>query len=135
MYSTRYLRRPTLRSATWVKNESIKRFSTNRHTKQSQSSSKDLPLYRESHSPPFLTRHDADLLHPGKLLEAWTQTPTKWYPLPLAVGAVLLVGIQYRHKLAKSEKEVQVDDEGKEIIKLKGPWHVRPRPLFPLIYI
>jgi len=57
---------------------------------------------------------------------AWTETPTKWYPLPLAVGALLLVVIQYRKKTARAEAEVHVDDEGHhEVIKLKGPWHVR----------
>jgi hypothetical protein len=30
-----------------------------------------------------------------KLINAWTKPPTKWYPLPLAIGALLLV-IQYR---------------------------------------
>lgn len=60
----------------------------------------------------------------GRLMLAWTKTPTKWYPLPLAVGAILLVVIQYRKKVARSENEVHVDDEGREVIKLKGPWHV-----------
>ena len=64
-------------------------------------------------------------LHAGKLLQAWSQTPTKWYPLPLAVGALLLVAIQYRHKFQRGQKEVHVNDEGAEIIKLKGPWQVR----------
>ncbi|KAF9221233.1 phosphatidylserine decarboxylase [Gyrodon lividus] len=57
-----------------------------------------------------------------KLVSAWTQTPTKWYPLPLAVGALLLVMIQYHKKMARAEKEVHVDEEGHEVIKLKGPW-------------
>ena len=65
-----------------------------------------------------------NLFNEGKLLAAWTQTPTKWYPLPLAVGALLLVALQYRHKLARAEKEVHVDDKGHEVIKLKGPWQV-----------
>lgn len=55
-------------------------------------------------------------------MNAWTQTPTKWYPLPIAVGALLLVVIQYRRRLG--EKEVYVDDEGHEVVKLKGPWAV-----------
>jgi phosphatidylserine decarboxylase len=46
----------------------------------------------------------------------------KWNPLPWFVGALLLVVIQYRrHHL---EKEVQVDEDGHEVIKLKGPWQV-----------
>lgn len=60
-----------------------------------------------------------------KLINAWTQTPTKWYPLPLAVGALLLVAIQYRKKSKRARKEVDVDEDGMEVIKLKGPWAVR----------
>lgn len=56
-------------------------------------------------------------------MDAWTQTPTKWYPLPIAVGALLLVALQYRRKSRRS-KEVQLDENGMEIIKLKGPWQV-----------
>lgn len=62
-----------------------------------------------------------------KLINAWTQTPTKWYPLPIAVGALLLVAIQYRKKSARS-KEVQVDEHGLEVVRLKGPWHVSRSP-------
>jgi hypothetical protein len=46
----------------------------------------------------------------------------KWNPLPWFVGALLLLLIQYRRH--RSEKEVQVDDDGYEVIKLKGPWQV-----------
>jgi phosphatidylserine decarboxylase len=46
----------------------------------------------------------------------------KWNPLAWFVGALLLVLIQYRrHRL---EKEVHVDEDGHEVIKLKGPWQV-----------
>jgi len=61
----------------------------------------------------------------GKVINAWTQTPTKWYPLPIAVGALLLVAIQYRKKSRRARKEVDVDDDGLEVVRLKGPWHVR----------
>ena len=71
-------------------------------------------------------------IHTGKLITAWTKTPTKWYPLPLAVGALLLVAIQYHKKSARAQKEVHVDEEGREVIKLKGPWQVRTRVLLIL---
>lgn len=73
-------------------------------------------------------------LRTGKIVTAWTQTPTKWYPLPLAVGALLLVVMQY-HKMSRAQKEVHVDEEGREVIKLKGPWQVCTRVSFivPLI--
>lgn len=80
--------------------------------------------------PPLPSSHGVPLYR--RLMLAWTKTPTKWYPLPLAVGAILLVVIQYRKKVARAENEVHVDDEGREIIKLKGPWHVHVIGALPL---
>lgn len=57
-----------------------------------------------------------------RLADAWQNTPTTWYPLPIAAGALLLIFIQYRRKSAT--KEVVVDEHGNEVIRLKGPWHV-----------
>ncbi|KZT68841.1 phosphatidylserine decarboxylase [Daedalea quercina L-15889] len=56
-----------------------------------------------------------------RLADAWNHTPTKWYPLPVAVGALLLIVLQYR-RTRRSEKEVQLDENGLEVVKLKGPW-------------
>ncbi|KII86269.1 hypothetical protein PLICRDRAFT_114620 [Plicaturopsis crispa FD-325 SS-3] len=64
-----------------------------------------------------------------RLLNAWTETPTIWYPIPLAVGALLLVAVQFRKKL---KREVHVDEEGREVIKLKGPWQVHVLGALPL---
>ena len=62
---------------------------------------------------------------PGRVINAWTQTPTTWYPIPIAVGAILLVVIQYRRtRRAHSSPQVDVDQDGVEVIKLKGPWQV-----------
>ena len=84
-----------------------------------------------SASAPFTHTHI--LIHPAsrmfvsterlsRLSSAWRHTPMKWNPLPWFVGALLLVLIQYRrHRL---EKEVHVDEDGHEVIKLKGPWQV-----------
>jgi hypothetical protein len=63
-------------------------------------------------------------LSTGKIITAWTETPTKWYPLPLAVGALLLVALQYRKKVKQAQKEVHLDENGVEVVRLKGPWHV-----------
>ncbi|PFH46493.1 hypothetical protein AMATHDRAFT_69742 [Amanita thiersii Skay4041] len=67
-----------------------------------------------------------------KLINAWTETPTKWYPLPLAVGALLLVALQYRKKVRRAQKEVMLDENGVEVVKLKGPWHVHVLGALPL---
>jgi phosphatidylserine decarboxylase len=66
-----------------------------------------------------------------RLLNAWNGTPTKWYPLPLAVGALLLVAMQLRRRV-RGGKEVLVDDEGVQVIKLKGPWQVHVLGALPL---
>lgn len=68
----------------------------------------------------------------GKLINAWTKTPTKWYPLPLAVGALLLVAMQYRKKAkrAQAQLEADLDENGYEVIKLKGPWQVSKQYIF-----
>ncbi|KAJ7489530.1 phosphatidylserine decarboxylase 1 [Mycena latifolia] len=64
-----------------------------------------------------------------KIINAWTETPIVWYPIPIAVGALVLVAIQYRKK---ARKEVHVDDDGNEIIRLKGPWQVHVLGALPL---
>ncbi|KZT24361.1 phosphatidylserine decarboxylase [Neolentinus lepideus HHB14362 ss-1] len=65
-----------------------------------------------------------------RLSAAWRNTPTKWYPLPIAVGALLLVAVDYRkNHLAK---EVHVDENGNEVVRLKGPWHVHVIGALPL---
>ncbi|KIY66734.1 phosphatidylserine decarboxylase 1 [Cylindrobasidium torrendii FP15055 ss-10] len=93
-----------------VKNQGIRRaYSTG---PDPESTGASLPLYK-------------------KLVNAWTQTPTKWFPLPLAVGALLLVAMQYRKNSARA-KEVVVDEHGIEVVKLRGPWHVHVIGALPL---
>ncbi|KDQ51319.1 hypothetical protein JAAARDRAFT_62535 [Jaapia argillacea MUCL 33604] len=65
-----------------------------------------------------------------RLSAAWKDTPTKWYPLPLAVGALLLVAIDYRKN--HTGKEVHLDEHGNEVVKLKGPWQVHVLGALPL---
>ncbi|KAI0078547.1 phosphatidylserine decarboxylase [Panus rudis PR-1116 ss-1] len=66
-----------------------------------------------------------------RLGRAWSETPTKWYPLPLAAGALLLIILQYR-KRASAEPEVHLDEDGHEVVKLKGPWQVYVIGALPL---
>ncbi|KAI0762502.1 phosphatidylserine decarboxylase [Fomes fomentarius] len=65
-----------------------------------------------------------------RLVEAWQNTPTKWYPLPVAAGALLLIVLQYRKR--STAREVVVDEHGHEVIRLKGPWHVHVIGALPL---
>ncbi|KAJ7198798.1 phosphatidylserine decarboxylase 1 [Mycena pura] len=72
---------------------------------------------------------DAGLPLYRKIIQAWTETPITWYPIPIAVGALVLVAVQYRKK---TRKEVLVDEDGNEIIRLKGPWQVHVLGALPL---
>ncbi|KAI0932815.1 hypothetical protein AcW1_000169 [Taiwanofungus camphoratus] len=65
-----------------------------------------------------------------RLVDAWRGTSTKWYPLPVAVGALLLIVIQYRRR--STEKEVHVNEHGQEVVRLKGPWQVYVLGSLPL---
>ncbi|KAF7303714.1 Phosphatidylserine decarboxylase proenzyme 1, mitochondrial [Mycena indigotica] len=77
--------------------------------------------------PPDPTNTEQPLYR--KLLNAWSDTPVTWYPIPIAVGALVLVAIQYRKK---ARKEVHVDEDGNEVIRLKGPWQVHVLGALPL---
>jgi hypothetical protein len=76
------------------------------------------PPFRISYSPPASRM----FVSTERLSSAWRHTPMKWNPLPWFVGALLLVLIQYRRH--RAEKEVHVDEDGHEVIRLKGPWQV-----------
>lgn len=77
-----------------------------------------LPLYRACRVLRCDRRAKCDT---GKIINAWIDTPVTWYPIPIAVGALVLVAVQYRKR---TRKEVYVDADGNEVIKLKGPWQV-----------
>ncbi|KLO17578.1 phosphatidylserine decarboxylase [Schizopora paradoxa] len=71
-----------------------------------------------------------------KIADAWRNTPTKWYPLPIFVGALLLVAINYRHRRTQSprdgEEKMHVDRDGNEVIRLRGPLQVHVLGALPL---
>ena len=56
-----------------------------------------------------------------RVADAWKSTRTEWYPLPWFVGACLLVFLQYRRT---AKKEVDVGEDGEQVVKLRGPWQV-----------
>ncbi|WVQ90521.1 phosphatidylserine decarboxylase [Cryptococcus gattii] len=70
-----------------------------------------------------------------KVAQAWS-TPTKWYPIPIALGALVLLAVQYR-KQTRGEIEVETQGpEGAVIRKsgdrVDGPWQVRVLGALPL---
>ncbi|KAI0264967.1 phosphatidylserine decarboxylase-domain-containing protein [Gloeopeniophorella convolvens] len=66
-----------------------------------------------------------------RLSAAWRHTPTKWYPLPWFVGALVLLVLQ-QYRRARRDREVLVDEDGHEVIRLKGPWQVHVLGALPL---
>jgi hypothetical protein len=97
--------------------------SSDTETRGPQFSPPGTPLIR---TPPTFLVSTSPLIPPSteRLINAWKNTPTTWYPIPVAVGALLLVVLQYRRKMSRASKEVNVDEEGREVIKLRGPWQV-----------
>lgn len=68
------------------------------------------------------TTHSAD-----QLKRAW-KTPTKWKPIPVALGALVLLAVQFRHSLLGID-EPEVTKQGKDgaVLKPDGPWQVSRR--------
>lgn len=57
----------------------------------------------------------------------WNETPLKWAPLPVLLGAVVLVGVQAHRQWQRNERivsETLVDATGQPV-RVKGPWSVR----------
>ncbi|CAE7224406.1 unnamed protein product [Rhizoctonia solani] len=70
-----------------------------------------------------------------RLRDAWQNTPTKWYPLPIGVGAVLLAVIHYRHQhnLAANVGESGVLYTGAgDAVRISKPWQVHVLAALPL---
>ncbi|RPD59497.1 phosphatidylserine decarboxylase [Lentinus tigrinus ALCF2SS1-6] len=99
------------RSGAFIRRSTVRFLSQESRNNYDNSTGSHIPLYR-------------------RLVEAWQNTPTKWYPLPVAAGALLLIVIQYRKR--STAREVVVDEDGHEVIKLKGPWHVHVIGALPL---
>ena len=65
----------------------------------------------------------------GRLASAWRVSASsasahaKWYPIPVALGALVLVFFRYKKRM--DSKEVHVDENGEEVVRLRGPWQVR----------
>ncbi|WVO14410.1 phosphatidylserine decarboxylase [Cryptococcus depauperatus] len=63
-------------------------------------------------------------------------TPIKWYPIPIALGALVLLAVQYR-KQRREDIQVESQGEGGAIIKrsgkkVDGPWQVQVLGALPL---
>ncbi|THH10570.1 hypothetical protein EW145_g1225 [Phellinidium pouzarii] len=73
-----------------------------------------------------------------KLTDAWKNTPTKWYPLPVLVGALLLVALNFRKRQnrsspeGQSEEPMHVDRDENDVVRLRGPLQVYVIGALPL---
>ncbi|KAJ9127914.1 hypothetical protein QFC24_000199 [Naganishia onofrii] len=75
----------------------------------------------------------------GRLASAWKDTPTKWYPIPIALGAAVLVAVQYRKSsphVSTVNDRIEVTGDGERganvQVKSTGPWQVRVLGALPL---
>ncbi|TIA78122.1 hypothetical protein E3P92_03956 [Wallemia ichthyophaga] len=66
-----------------------------------------------------------------RLKMAWKDTPTKWYPLPIGIGAALLAFLSMRNRNWSTNNEPQVVFDG-QAMKLQGPWQVHVIGALPL---
>ncbi|KAI0757522.1 phosphatidylserine decarboxylase [Daedaleopsis nitida] len=115
-FSTLFTRRAAFkghlaRSGAFIRRSTARFLSQDTRNNYDNSTGARLPLYK-------------------RLVQAWQNTPTKWYPLPVAAGALLLIVLQYRKR--STAREVVVDEHGNEIVRLKGPWHVHVIGALPL---
>ncbi|KAF8603760.1 phosphatidylserine decarboxylase [Ceratobasidium sp. AG-I] len=70
-----------------------------------------------------------------RLRDAWKNTPTKWYPLPIGVGAVLLAVIQFRKQnpgLITGHGEGILYTGAGDAVRISGPWQVHVLAALPL---
>ncbi|KAF8705175.1 Phosphatidylserine decarboxylase proenzyme 3, partial [Rhizoctonia solani] len=74
-----------------------------------------------------------------RIRDAWRNTPTKWYPLPVGVGAVLLAVIHYRRQhtgaagvFATTGDTGVVYTGAGDAVRISGPWQVHVLAALPL---
>ncbi|KAH7103111.1 phosphatidylserine decarboxylase [Auriculariales sp. MPI-PUGE-AT-0066] len=85
-------------SRTWLVTHSTRTFTTTRRHDDEQKQNEHLPLRK-------------------RLAQAWRETPIKWSPLPIGIGALLLVALNFRKQRQRDAGPV-VDGDG----QLRGRW-------------
>ncbi|EPQ28818.1 uncharacterized protein PFL1_03621 [Pseudozyma flocculosa PF-1] len=72
----------------------------------------------------------------SRLSTAWKSTPTKWYPIPVLLGAVVLIGVQARKDYVAEQEGRGVGhkivDENGQVVRMSGPWTVYVIGALPL---
>lgn len=71
-----------------------------------------------------------------KVFRSWSGTPIKWYPIPILLGAVVLVGVQARRSYVAEQNGkgvgTKIVDENGQVVKMQGPWTVYVIGALPL---
>lgn len=71
----------------------------------------------------------------ARLGRSWRSTPTVWYAIPTALGALVLVAINQIHKASPvvSQQDKVIVGEGENVrLKAAGPWQVHVLGALPL---
>ena len=58
---------------------------------------------------------------PARLKKRWKETPTKWSPIPVSLGAAVLVVLTLYKQASDKGKEPM----GEGSVHVQGPWQVR----------
>lgn len=85
-------------------------------------------------------QHEEDKQKEGsykqRLSSSWRDTPIKWYPIPILLGAVVLVGVQARRNYVAEQNGkgvgTKIVDENGQVVKMQGPWTVYVIGALPL---
>ncbi|KOS14530.1 psd1-phosphatidylserine decarboxylase 1 [Malassezia pachydermatis] len=63
---------------------------------------------------------------------AWRETPLKWSPIPIALGAVVLVGVQAHREYNRHRRDAALVDEHGRPVRESGPWALYVLGALPL---
>lgn len=64
-------------------------------------------------------------------MNAWYETPTKWYPLHIGVGSLLLVSLHWRKR---RQERINNAEAGEPDVRIQGPWQVSHLHLIVCLY-
>lgn len=67
-----------------------------------------------------------------RLVNAWYDTPTKWYPLHIGVGSLLLVSLHWRKRRQQALEDAENGENAPPAARIKGPWQVHVLGALPL---
>ncbi|KAI3625425.1 hypothetical protein CBS9595_000786 [Malassezia furfur] len=62
----------------------------------------------------------------------WNETPLKWTPLPVLLGAIVLVGVQAHRQWEHNHRIEPVVDASGEPVRTRGPWSLYVLGALPL---